>query len=173
MRDTVLLSHNAMRWAILAAALWAIVQGWHGYLFGRTWRRSDFFAELTLTTLLNLQVMLGLMVYLRSTLVRPMFSSFGYATSALPIAFFTLLHPLAMISSVAGAQAIYSIAKRASSDQSKMRWTAWGYTCVTGVILTAIPWPFLPYGRPLIPQSMQSLQKIHLPENDELDPTYR
>jgi hypothetical protein len=167
MRESVLLFHNAMRWAILVAALWTIIQAWHGYFSRRAWSQSDLFAGLTFTTLLNLQFMLGLMVYLRSPLIQPMFQAFGYATSALPITFFALLHPLAMITSVTSAQIVYSMAKRVPGDANKLRWAAWGYTLVTAMILTAIPWPFLSYGRPLIPRSMRSLQQQHFPDQSE------
>jgi hypothetical protein len=166
MRDSVLLFHNGMRWAILAAACWAITQAWQGYFSQRRWSRSDFFAGLTFTTLLNLQFMLGLMVYLRSPLIRPMFQAFGYATSALPITFFAILHPCAMITTVMSAQVIYSIAKRVPDDGQKMKWAAWGYTLVTVLLVIAIPWPFLFYGRPLIPQSTRQLQEMHFPNQD-------
>lgn len=167
MRDSVLLFHNAMRWAILCSALWTVVQAWHGYVSRRAWSQLDLLAGLTFTTLLNLQFMLGLMVYLRSPLIRPMFAAFGYATSALPITFFALLHPLGMISAIAIAQVVYSMAKRVPGDANKMRWAAWGYTAVTALIVTAIPWPFLSYGRPLIPQSMRVLQQQHFPDQPE------
>jgi hypothetical protein len=143
--------HNTTRWLILGAGLWALGRSCHGFVVGRPWARRDQLAGLLLTTLLNLQFMLGLALYLRSPVVRPWFSAADYLTSSPAAVFFALAHPLAMVTAVVLAQATYSFAKRAPDDRRKFRRAVVGYFLTAALILVAVPWPFLAYGRPLVP----------------------
>lgn len=143
--------HNLTRWLVLTTAAWALALSWHGWLRGGQWSRSVALAGLAFTTALNLQLVIGVMLYLNSPYVKPLFAAPAYATSSLFAFFFTVAHPCAMILAVAAAHATYSLAKRAANDRRKFRRAAVGYTLTTALILAAVPWPFFSYGRPLVP----------------------
>jgi integral membrane protein len=146
-------AHNLTRWAVLATAAWALVHAWRGWLARAPWRLADRLPGLIFTTVLNLQFVVGVILYYNSPIVRPVFSSLAYAGSTPPATFFTLLHPAAMIAAALLAQVAYSIAKRASDDRRRFRAAAVGYSIATILVVIAIPWPHLPYGRPLLPAS--------------------
>lgn len=144
-------AHNLTRWLILATAAWALVHAWRGWLARAPWRLIDRLPGLIFTTALNLQFVVGVILYYNSPLVRPVFTSFAYAWSSPPATFFALLHPCAMIAAALLAQVAYSIAKRAPDDHRRFRAAALGYGVATLLVLAAIPWPNLSYGRPLLP----------------------
>lgn len=143
--------HNLTRWLVLAAASWALALSWRGWLRGGKWSRFDALAGLAFATALNVQLVIGVLLYLNSPYVKPVFAAPAYATSSLFAFFFTVAHPCAMILAVVTAQATYSLAKRAGDDRHKFRRAAVGYSLAMALILAAVPWPFLSYGRPLVP----------------------
>jgi hypothetical protein len=55
-----------------------------------------------------------------------------------------------MISAVLLAQLTYSLGNRSRDDRSRFRRAALGYGLTTVLILAAIPWPAVSYGRPLV-----------------------
>ena len=142
--------HNLMRWLIVLAGIWAVARSVEGWWRGRPWTRQDTLAGLCFSTCLHLQLVIGVLLYLNSPYVRPIFTALGYATSSLFAFFFTLGHPLAMVSAVLLAQVTYSLCKRSRDDRSRFRRAALGYSLTALLILAAIPWPALSYGRPLV-----------------------
>lgn len=147
----LLSAHNLTRWAVLVTAVWALAHAWRGYLSRGRWGRGARLPGLVFTTVLNLQFVLGLMLYFNSPFVRPVFTAPAYATSSTFAAVFTLLHPVAMTAAAVLAQVAYSAAKRAADDRRRYRAAAVGYGVAVALVLAAVPWPFLPYGRPLLP----------------------
>jgi membrane protein DedA with SNARE-associated domain len=144
-------AHSLLRWIVLLACLWALLRVWSGF-FGRSeWTKKDQTAGLIFTSLLNLQLILGLLLYGISPLTRSALSNFAGAMKDSVLRFYTVEHLAGMLLAVVVAQVGYSISKRATTDRGKFLRAAIFYSIAAVVILASIPWPFMKYGRPLFP----------------------
>ncbi len=148
---TLLTLHNLNRWLVLVAAIWALAHAWRGLLTRSTWSKRDDLPGRAFTGILKLQFVLGVCLYLASSITKPVFGNLAYMFSGDVVRFFTLEHPLQMFIAVGIADAGYTLSRRATADRSRFRRAAIGYTLAILLILAAIPWPSLPHGRPLLP----------------------
>jgi hypothetical protein len=144
-------SHSLLRWIVIVACLWALVRVWSGF-FGRSeWTRRDQMAGLIFTSLLNVQFVLGLILYAISPTTRTAMTNFAAAMKDSTLRFFAVEHLVGMLLAVAIAQIGYSTSKRATTNRAKFLRSAIAYSLAAILILLSIPWPFMKYGRPLFP----------------------
>jgi hypothetical protein len=144
-------THSLLRWIVLLACLWALARVWSGF-FGRAeWTRKDQTAGLVFTSFLNLQFVLGLVLYGISPITRSALSNFAGAMKDSVLRFYAVEHLAGMLLAVVIAQIGYSISKRAATDRRKFLRAAIFYSIAGLLILASIPWPFMKYGRPLFP----------------------
>jgi uncharacterized membrane protein YcfT len=147
LRDT----HSLLRWVVIVACLWALMRVWSGF-FGRSeWTRKDQMAGLVFTSLLNIQLILGLILYGISPITRAAMTNFAAAMKDGTLRFFAVEHLAGMLLAVVIAQVGYSISKRATTDRRKFLRAAVAYSLAAVLIVASIPWPFMKYGRPLFP----------------------
>jgi uncharacterized membrane protein YdjX (TVP38/TMEM64 family) len=147
LRDT----HSLLRWVVIVACLWALMRVWSGF-FGRSeWTRKDQMAGLVFTSLLNIQLILGLILYGISPITRAAMTNFAAAMKDGTLRFFAVEHLAGMLLAVVIAQVGYSISKRATTDRGKFLRAAVAYSLAAVLIVASIPWPFMKYGRPLFP----------------------
>jgi len=147
LRDT----HSLLRWVVIVACLWALMRVWSGF-FGRSeWTRKDQMAGLVFTPLLNIQLILGLILYGISPITRAAMTNFAAAMKDGTLRFFAVEHLAGMLLAVVIAQVGYSISKRATTDRRKFLRAAVAYSLAAVLIVASIPWPFMKYGRPLFP----------------------
>lgn len=144
--------HNLTRWLIVASALYALFISYRGLNRGDVWTVQAQRAGLLFTTALYIQLLLCIPLYLVSPLIDTAWSDFGLALTNTVQRFFTVQHPVQMFSAIVVAQVGYSVAKRAQKDRARYQYAALYYTLAVVLIATAIPWPFLEYGRPLWPE---------------------
>ncbi len=97
------------------------------------------------------QLLIGLALYFQSPVVRPLFAGGAAGLERLTATFFGLIHPLTMFTAVVLGQVGFSVSKRLSDDRRKYRVAAICYTAALVVLLLAVPWPWLSYGRSLMP----------------------
>ena len=135
----LLLVHSWLRWAVLAAALFALARGG-----SRDERAGKWF-----TSLLDLQITIGLVLYfILSPVTRAALEDFGGAMKTSQLRFFAVEHVFGMV--VAAALAHIGRARvRKASDDRKGRTATIFYGLALLAILASIPWPGLPAGRPL------------------------
>ncbi|MGA2255942.1 MAG: hypothetical protein ABSG53_14955 [Thermoguttaceae bacterium] len=143
--------HNLTWWIILFSGLWAIFRVWRGYLAQSSWTRHERLAGLVFSSALATQLLIGLALYSQSPVVRPLFVGGAAGLDRLAATFFGLIHPLTMFTAVVLGQVGFSVSKRLSDDRRKYRIAVICYTAALVVLLLAVPWPFLSYGRSLAP----------------------
>jgi membrane protein DedA with SNARE-associated domain len=143
--------HSLLRWVVLAACIWALLRVWSGFFGGSAWTRKDQAAGLIFTSLLNVQFVLGLILYAISPIMRAAFSDFAAAMKDSALRFFAVEHLAGMLLAVIIAQIGYSISKRARTNRGKFLRSAVAYSFAGLLIVASIPWPFMKYGRPLFP----------------------
>ncbi len=138
--------HNILRWVVVLGGVYALLTSFRG-LFGRAaWTASDRRAGLVFTSSLNLQLVVGLLLYFVSPLVQGALQNMSAAMQSDQLRFFAVEHLTVMILAVVAAQLGYSLAKRAPSDRAKFVRSSAGYLVAAVLVAYAIPW-----GRPLLP----------------------
>src|SRR5689334_12759863 len=98
MYDLTLFAHSWLRWLVLFAALAAVARAMSGVQTRRPFTPVDERARLWLTASLDLQMLLGLILYnFLSPVTKSAFVDMAAAMSAAPIRFFAVEHPTGMI----------------------------------------------------------------------------
>ncbi len=149
--QVVLTLHSILRWLIILAALFAIIRALTGLSFRRGFMQMDNRAGAWYTILLDIQVLLGIILYFfLSPITTKALLDFSAALSSPTESFFSIEHVLGMVIAVVVAHVGRALSRRASTAMQKHRRASIFYALSLLIILLAIPWPFLSYGRPLI-----------------------
>ena len=144
-------THSLLRWIVILACLWALLRVWSGFLAHSEWTKKDQMAGLFFTSFLNLQLILGLVLYGISPITRSAMANFAAAMKDSMLRFYAVEHLAGMLVAAVIAQVGYSISKRAETDRGKFLRAAIAYSIAALLILASVPWPFMKYGRPLFP----------------------
>jgi hypothetical protein len=143
--------HNLTWWIIFFSGLWANFKAWRGSLSGAIWTKAERLAGLIFSSALATQFFIGLMLYFNSDIVHRYLAGGIAGAERFTGAFFGLMHPLAMFTAVVVGQVGYSVSKRLGDDRAKYRAAVFCYTVALAIVLLSVPWPFLSYGRSLVP----------------------
>jgi hypothetical protein len=148
MREFVLILHNVMRWFVLLLAVLALVRAYWGWFGNRPWTNLDRKAGSYLAIALDIQLLLGLILYWPFA-VR-LFGDFGNTMSDTAGRFFALEHFLLMFLAVVFVHLGSVFSRKADSDVKKHRTAAIYFSLAVLLVLAGIPWPGMEYGRPLL-----------------------
>ena len=166
MYDLLRVLHSVNRWLVLSVLVVAVARAVRGWRAGAAWTPTDERVGAVTSGLADLQMLLGLLLYaLFSPLTRAAFRDFSTAMADDTLRFWLLEHaPVMLVAVVLVHVGKLRSARRgardgtASTDDgpqappwSAHRMAATWYGMALIVILAAIPWPFLEYGRPLLP----------------------
>jgi len=151
MYTVVLALHSLVRWAVVAAALWAAAASLRGWLGSPPSPRAARAAGVALVGSADTQVLLGLLLYF-------FFSPFAPAALSEPRAalsepgfrYWFLLHPAPAVLVAVLAHVGSALGRRAAGPAAR-RTVACVYAGALVLLALAIPWPFEPFGRPLWP----------------------
>ena len=150
MYDFVLLAHSWLRWLVLLAALVAVARAISGVSTRRPWTPVDDRAGMWLTAALDLQMLLGLVLYLfLSPVTKSGFVDMAAAMKVADIRFFIADHPVGMIIAIALAHVGRARARKAADAESRHKRALVFFALALVMILLSIPWPFLSAPRPL------------------------
>lgn len=147
MYPVVLFLHSWVRWIVAIAAMVAVARAFYGWLGKKEWARLDDQLGLLFSTSLDVQMLLGLILYIfLSPITTLAFKNFGVAMSD-PIArFFTIEHILYMVIAVALGHIGRALSRKATEATARHRVAAILFGLATLAILIAIPWPFTAAG---------------------------
>lgn len=139
---TIILSlHSVLRWIVLIAGLAAAGRAIAGWIRQMEWRGLDRRLGLLFTVSMDVQVLLGLVLYLfLSPITTGNFSNFGEAMSNPDVRFFLVEHLVLMLVAVALAHVGRSRSQKAEEDKTKHARAALFFTLALVAILLAIPW---------------------------------
>lgn len=144
----LLYAHSYFRWVVLIAGVVTVVFALRGAAGNRAWTDTDRKVQLAYTMSLSLQFLLGVLLYVVSPIVRSGLADFGASMKVAPIRFFLIEHLVLMTAAVAVAH-IFTRRTRRAADGAKQRTWRVGALVSVLLLLAAVPWPFLSYGRPL------------------------
>lgn len=141
--------HSIVRWVVLIAGVVAFILALRGWLGKRQWTRLDDRLGLVFTSALDTQLLLGLLLYVVSPLIRAIFADFGAAMGVTGQRFFALEHALLMVIAVVVAHVGRARIRRTAEATVRHRQAALFFGLALVLIVLAIPWPFAPAARPL------------------------
>jgi hypothetical protein len=141
METTLVTLHSLIRWLVLLAGLAAAGRAIYGLLSRAPWQELDNRLGLLFTISLDLQVLLGLVLYfLVSPITTQNFSNFGEAMGNPAVRFYLVEHSAIMIVALALAHVGRSRAKKAENAVAKRRYAATFFALALLAILAGIPW---------------------------------
>lgn len=137
----VLGTHNVVRWLVLAAALYAIVRALRGWFGKAPWTEADATAGKLFAHAMNLQLVLGLLLYAwLSPVTREAFRDFGGAMRDATLRYFAVEHLLVMLIALALVHIGAARSRRATPDVAKHRTAGLFFTIALVLMLSRIPW---------------------------------
>ena len=146
MYPIVLFLHSWVRWLVVIAAVAAVGRALLGWLGKKDWTKLDDQLGLFFSTSLDIQLLLGLILYIfLSPLTQAAFKDFGAAMANANLRFFALDHVAMMVIAVVLGHVGRALSKKATEAVAKHRLAGILYGLAVLAILMAIPW-----GRPLI-----------------------
>lgn len=145
--NIVLALHNIMRWVVVIGGIIAAVRALYGWLANRPWRSLDNQLGLLFTVSMDIQVLLGLILYfVLSPITSENLSNIGELMADAGARFYLVEHSLIMIIALGLAHAGRSLSKKAEGDTRKHMRAAIFFTLAILLVLALIPW-----NRPLLP----------------------
>jgi hypothetical protein len=138
--------HNFGRWLVLVAAVVAIVIAVLGLVRGAPWGRGAKLSGLAYLIMMDTQLLIGLVLYGLSPLVRAAMGDVSLAMADTQLRFFLVEHFLLMVVAVALVHVGYALSKRASTAKAAYTRASVFYTLGLVAVLAGIPW-----WRPLFP----------------------
>ena len=137
----VLSTHNIVRWLLLIVELVAIVMAFIGWFGKKDWRNADDKTGLAYTILMDVNLLLGLLLYIfLSPITRAAFADFGAAMGVAELRFYAVEHIFGMVVAVILVHVGRALSKKAAEPMKKHRAAAIWYTVSLLVILAMIPW---------------------------------
>lgn len=139
MYSILLIVHSWLRWAVLAAGIFAAFRGGSDNQAGGKWY----------TILLDTQMLLGLLLYfVLSPITAAALDDFGTAMKAPQLRFFAVEHVFGTLIAIALAHVGRGKVKKAPIERrARIAMIFYGLSLIA--LLASIPWPGMPAGRPL------------------------
>src|SRR5256885_14035771 len=149
MYSLVLLLHSWIRWGVLAAGLFATFAA-AADRTGASASRSER-AGLAFVTLLDVQLLLGLLLYLvLSPFTKEALRDFGAAMHNSGLRFWAVEHSMTMLVAVILVHVGRVLGRKAATPASRRLRQMICFGLATVLIVVAIPWPGMVNGRPLL-----------------------
>lgn len=140
----LLMIHNVFRWLVLGSLGAALVSGWLGWRWPRSYRPADGLLRTAATSIAHTQLLLGAYLYAISPIVRYFWQAKPSFSESPEFPFFGLIHISFMFVAIVVMTVGSSKAKRQTADRQRFKTTAIYFSVAFILILLAIPWPFSP-----------------------------
>ena len=146
----MLVAHSWLRWVVLAAALVALVRSAAGWSGTRPWTPADDRAGLIFSAALDLQVLIGLLLYfLFSPLMATIRQHAGEAMGNDAMRYWLVEHPFGVIVAVVLTHVGRVRVRKATDAARKHRLVVIFFGLALIALAVSLPWPGTATGRPL------------------------
>ncbi len=133
--------HNFLRWLIVIAGFICVIMAFRGWSGKRKWTNLDNILGVTFASLLDLQLVIGLVLYFFvSPVTKAAFNQFGAAMKDENLRFYAVEHILMMVIAIVVVHLGRNKLKKAGEDVARHRISAIFHTIGLILILAAIPW---------------------------------
>lgn len=147
----VLLLHSWLRWVVLLAGILAVSRAIAGWTQGRPWTLTDDRAGLWFTIALDLQLLVGLLLYfVLSPITTAALQEFGGVMQDTVRRFWAVEHVFGMALALLLAHVGRVRIRKAPADARRHRRATVYFTLALLAVIGSIPWPGLPHGRPMV-----------------------
>jgi hypothetical protein len=145
----VLFLHSYLRWVVLGLVLVVLFRARSGWRKAFAWSEADERTHKAFVGVLDLQLLLGLLLYLvLSPITRAFFASPGPSMKVSEIRFFGIEHITLMIVAVVVAH-VGRVRSKRREGAARHKGVFITSLVTLILILAAIPWPFYPAKRPM------------------------
>jgi hypothetical protein len=142
--------HSWLRWAVLLTGLVAWLRAVGGKTARRPWTPQDELWGLLLTISVDLQFLVGLVLYFfLSPITRLGLRNFAAAMQINVARFFTIEHLIGMVAAIALVHIARVKIRKATDADRKHRLAMLLYGIALVLMIISIPWPGMPVSRPL------------------------
>jgi mono/diheme cytochrome c family protein len=146
----LLLAHSWVRWGVVVLVLWVFGRSVEGARSARPWLRTDERAHVALIAFVDLQLLLGVWLYVsQSAIVRAFLADPAQGMKITALRFFGLEHAVTMLLAVLVLHVARVRSKKKEGGERHRTVAAWMGGGIA-LVIAGIPWPFLPHGRPLL-----------------------
>lgn len=142
MYSFLIVFHSLFRWLVLASLLLALFIAYKGWLTKQKYSKSDNVIKLVAVTVFHVQLIIGIILYFISPVVKDLLANFKQAIQQDENRFFGLEHSLMMLVSVVIITIGSAKAKRKTTDLNKFKTIAIWFTIGLLIILIFTPWSF-------------------------------
>ena len=135
--------HSVLRWLVLIFLVLSILRSITGFKQKRLFTKGDNLLRHWTATIAHIQLIVGMLLYLKSPLIQMYWKSNTEHISEL--SFFSVFHALLMFIAITLLTIGSAKAKRAKTPNAIFKLILIYYSLSLLVILIAIPWPFSPF----------------------------
>lgn len=146
----VLFTHSLLRWLVLVLAVLVLVRSFLAWRRNGAWRAEDNRLHASLVGLVDLQFVIGLVLYaFLSPMSQAFWQDIGAAMKGPILRFYGMEHVVTMLVAIVVLHIGRKRSTRATTDALRHR-RVWTSTLAALLLIAiGIPWPGMPYGRPL------------------------
>lgn len=149
MYGSMLLVHSWMRWIVLVLAAMAVLRALTGMSSGRPWHDADDRASLFLSIALDVQLTIGLVLYLiLSPTTKAAFEDVAAAMRTSSLRYWAVEHVFIMVIALVLVHAGRVSIRRTLDSAGKHRRAAIYFGLALLLMIAGTPWPMVPNGRP-------------------------
>jgi len=149
MYTVLLVLHSWLRWVVIASGVAALGGAVGGVASRREWLRIDDLRLKFFTTSLDIQLLIGLILYVMSPVTQSGFEDMGLTMRDSVLRFFVVEHLFGMVVAVALAHIGRARVRKAADAIARHRAIVIFVGLAMLIILLTIPWPGRPGGREL------------------------
>jgi hypothetical protein len=141
MYSGILVLHNTLRWLLLLSMTITLFKYMVGWLGKQPWKKIDNVLGIVFTSLMDLQLIIGLSLYFfLSPVTKMAMANFGAAMKDDSLRFYAVEHISMMLIAVVLVHIGRAKSKKAKTDIEKFRIASIFFLAALVIILAAIPW---------------------------------
>lgn len=144
MYQTLTYYHSIVRWLVLLSLFYSIYRAYKGYFQNLNFSKHDNIVRHWTTTIAHIQLIIGIILYTQSPIIKYFWENFSLATININTSFFSLIHLILMVTAILLLTVSSAMAKRKLTDKAKFKTILVWFSIALFIILIAIPWPFSP-----------------------------
>ena len=133
--------HDVLRWLLLVSLAVTLVKYLAGWLGNQPWKKTDNILGIVFTSLMDLQLLTGLVLYFfLSPVTKLAMSDFGAAMKDADLRFYAVEHFSMMLIAVVLVHIGRAKSKKAKTDQGKFKIATIFFLIALVLMVVAIPW---------------------------------
>lgn len=145
MYSTLIFFHSIFRWIVLVILIFSIYRSYRGYVSESSFTKTDNALRHWTATLFHVQLIIGMILYFQSPIVKYFRENFQEAIKNADVLFFGIIHISLMVMAIILVTIGSAWSKRRLTDKEKFKTMLTWFSLVLLIIIIAIPWPFSPF----------------------------